>query len=270
MGSLERVDDKSPLRVLIEAFVVSDPDMVEITEKVLYWLRRGANVKIRGAGGETCLHLILRYYNDRSVWKWLQGAPTWIQYCKNRREDAENILIALVNAGADVFACDDEGISVSEFAHDYYRTKLWVKVLKTCGKDPWEVLAKGGVEIIGKGSDDKPESDMESEFDTDEDEGEIGSVGIGNGDGDFKPDVVGDDDDRGAGGEVRGNSDGNSVGEDARENGANMEPYIDIYNDDDMGGSGGLTEDWARDWRAGENDKDMDLEAGIDMTAGWV
>ncbi|ERF71232.1 hypothetical protein EPUS_08150 [Endocarpon pusillum Z07020] len=92
-------------------------------------LRRGSNIHARDDEGKTCLHICIR-----------------LAECENVLEEQE-CLVLLVQNGADVNACDNNGHSISETAytvsnHYYYdldlggyRGDLWDSVLLQCGYD---------------------------------------------------------------------------------------------------------------------------------------
>lgn len=92
-------------------------------------LDRGASVMARNNWGETCLHLALRS----------------IRIPESSLE--KDSVLLLVKAGADVYATDYHGISVSDVANTSdsvdrrkdlgtYRRDLWDEVLTECGFDP--------------------------------------------------------------------------------------------------------------------------------------
>lgn len=92
-------------------------------------LDRGASVTARNNYGETCLHLALE----------------WIRFPVNTSE--KDSILLLVKAGADVYATDYSGISVSDVANistfsdrkrnrGTYRIDLWDEVFTECGYDP--------------------------------------------------------------------------------------------------------------------------------------
>lgn len=139
-------EDDTPLLLLASYF--AEPTGVETFEKIMLLLERGADAKIVNDYGETCLHRILSYkiagyFGNR----WNLRINLCQPLCRRRTEDAEKVLVALVKAGANVYARTNWGESVSERAYCNGHTKLWMKVLKTCGYDPWDVLAKGGLNV---------------------------------------------------------------------------------------------------------------------------
>lgn len=90
-------------------------------------LDHGASVTARNNAGETCLHLAL------------DGILFPVETSE------KDSLLLLVKAGADVYATDYSGISVSDVANirernkGAYRRDLWDEVLTECGYDPTAV-----------------------------------------------------------------------------------------------------------------------------------
>lgn len=89
---------------------------------------RGANLMARDPKGDTCLHLALESVRNP------------------RRVSEKASLLFMVKAGADVYAVNDKGISVSDVAYTFnkrdqyknlgtYRGDLWDEVLTECGYD---------------------------------------------------------------------------------------------------------------------------------------
>jgi hypothetical protein len=105
-------------------------DMIDISDKIALLLCRGADVSRRAEEGSNCLHLAMSY-------------PALVVHSHSQIRqhlELEDILMLLVTAGADVYAIDDFGISVSELAISYGHKKLWETVLKSCGYDIDEVI----------------------------------------------------------------------------------------------------------------------------------
>lgn len=90
-------------------------------------LDHGASVTATNNFGETCLHLAL----------------DWLRFPEKTSE--KDSLLLLVKAGADVYATDYSGISVSDVANKRERIRgaytrdLWNEVLTECGYDPTAV-----------------------------------------------------------------------------------------------------------------------------------
>jgi hypothetical protein len=93
-------------------------------EKINLLLERGADVMIRNKLEMNCLHLIfdsVRISND---------------IISSYEAEMKDTLMCLVTAGADVYACDKFGESVSEAACKGGFEDLWIVVLAECGYDP--------------------------------------------------------------------------------------------------------------------------------------
>lgn len=169
---------QTPLLLLARYFECPTSFTFETTEKIILLLERGADVKVTDNDGRTCLHMILNYGDYRHMLGKAYCIHKWQQYCKKRKADAGKILVALVKAGADVYARNNSRKTVSEIAHCRGRTKLWMKFLKTCGYNPWNVLAKGGLNIgcrtcfplLDTDEDNESCWDTSSDMNTDEDE----------------------------------------------------------------------------------------------------
>lgn len=126
-----------------------NPDFI----KILF--DRGASVMARGNRGESCLHLALQLVR-----------------CPEKSSEKDSLLL-LVKAGADVYATDYSGMSVSYVAinsSDWkrgfnlgaYRRDLWDEVLTECGYDPASV--HGRVQELEEVSDsDERESMIEEQ-----------------------------------------------------------------------------------------------------------
>jgi hypothetical protein len=101
-----------------------------MNEKIYLLLDRGAEVRVRDGYGWNCLHQIfisLRFRND-------VVSPCWVQI--------KDALMCLVTAGADVYACDISGRSVSETACEAACEELWIEVLAECGYDPDPIIQR--------------------------------------------------------------------------------------------------------------------------------
>lgn len=113
-------------------------EMIDISDKIALLLCRGADVSRRDQVGNNCLHLAMDYFP--------LVAPSQVhskgEYARIIRQhlELEDILMLLVTAGADVYAIDDFGISISEVAINRGHQKLWETVLTSCGYDIDEVI----------------------------------------------------------------------------------------------------------------------------------
>ena len=97
-------------------------------EGVKLLLRRGASVHDRDELGNTCLHKCLRLINRSAV--------------KGGVSNMRNAIIYLIQQGADVFAKNNCGLSVSDIAYTIYkdtifdnrfREEIWDCALVSCG-----------------------------------------------------------------------------------------------------------------------------------------
>lgn len=93
-------------------------------------LRRGASVRDRDPGGGTCLHCCLK----------LPASP----FYSLRTRQMRDAIVYLIQQGADVFAEDSQGQSVSDFAYrrdkypwdiDSVKGDIWDCALASCGHD---------------------------------------------------------------------------------------------------------------------------------------
>jgi hypothetical protein len=96
-----------------------------IPDKVALLLTRGADISIRESDGDNFLHIIM-------------ATPATHGVSLHSRE-LKDILMLLVTAGADVYAVNDYGVTVSQYARQNGYTPLWYNVLKTCGYDVKDV-----------------------------------------------------------------------------------------------------------------------------------
>ena len=141
--SLESIDDNLPIEtvpLLLLAYVHSQnfDANYQMPDKVGLLLTRGANVKARSARGKTCLHRVFskHLHHDRDCWC-LDGSLLWRHQCRTK-----DIVILMITAGADVWAVDEYGQSVSDIAISSGQQTLWTEALKYCGIDIKGVLAR--------------------------------------------------------------------------------------------------------------------------------
>jgi hypothetical protein len=102
----------------------------DMNEKIYLLLGRGAEVRVRDEYGRNCLHWIFSSLRIRSI---------DVPFCWVQIKDA---LMCLVTAGADVYACDISGRSVSETACEAACEGLWIEVLAECGYDPDPIIQR--------------------------------------------------------------------------------------------------------------------------------
>ncbi len=63
------------------------------------------------------------------------------EFSRYSREDFKDSLMLLVTAGADVYAIDKFGYSVSDIACSNGHEEIWIEVLAECGYNPEEVFS---------------------------------------------------------------------------------------------------------------------------------
>jgi len=110
----------SPLQCLAYTYRCSCGSHLEM---ISFLLSRGASVTSRDGFGRTCLHLLPDGYKCVTCPASVPGIPA-------------EAFKRFIKAGADVFAKENHGHSVSEFAYRLGYGKLWEEVLVDCGLDP--------------------------------------------------------------------------------------------------------------------------------------
>lgn len=106
----------------------------EIFQKVKLLLSYGAEIGTRDVFNRGCLHALVCYPHNiyaRSL-----------KQFKNFRQTVISILSTLIRMGADIYAVDIRGISVTELAHSYRNGRLWEEALKDCGLEVEHVYVK--------------------------------------------------------------------------------------------------------------------------------
>jgi hypothetical protein len=96
-------------------------------------LTRGADVRQRDADGNNCLHIMMQWDRDRL----LRRHPDAMFY--ETYDDLRDIITLMITAGADIYAINEAGTTVSEVAHAKGHCQVWAEVLETCGYDAEEV-----------------------------------------------------------------------------------------------------------------------------------
>ncbi|KAF8250895.1 ankyrin [Wilcoxina mikolae CBS 423.85] len=144
-------------------------DMAMETETVALLISHGASVEARDASGRTCLHIAL------GTNKYDQRRPSVTQCLRE-------VLTILLEAGADVFAECDQGISVSYVAYWANRGKMWEEVLTACGHDASEVCGGDYHHYSRREKRFNPElqgfPDLDDETDSGDEDTETGGVSL--------------------------------------------------------------------------------------------
>jgi hypothetical protein len=125
----------SPLFGLATIHGRGHADDFETSDKIALLLVRGADVSQRDAGGNNCLHIVMHWNRDRLLhYGRAMVSETY--------DELRDILTLMITAGADIYAINEEGATVSEVAHAGGHWQIWAEVLETCGYDP-AMVAQG-------------------------------------------------------------------------------------------------------------------------------
>lgn len=109
----------------------------EIPDKVAFVLAREADVNLRDSSGNNCLHRVLNYTSKARE---KSNDPEY-------QAELRDILTLMITAGADVYAVNDDGKTVSDIAHgEFAPFQIWADVLETCGYDVDEVSQGDGAD----------------------------------------------------------------------------------------------------------------------------
>jgi ankyrin repeat protein len=117
-------------------------ESVDIVEKAILLLKRGANISYPDFDGSTVLHTIIgcvRYhqYGSKRQARSFGRIRQWVRSFHEPKE----FLMASIAAGANVYAINGEGLTPSMYARLFGREKEWVEALRSTGFDPEEVVA---------------------------------------------------------------------------------------------------------------------------------
>jgi hypothetical protein len=123
----------SPLLQIVKDYGLFTWDNIDIPDKTALLLARGADVSQRDAEGNNCLHLVMCWFRD----------PPQLYIDSDRFSDPydglRDLLTLMITAGADIYAINEAGTTVSEVAHAEGHWQIWAEVLETCGFDVEEV-----------------------------------------------------------------------------------------------------------------------------------
>ena len=125
--------------LLTLAYMHSSPCVeCQTPDKIALLLARGADVNARDTLGNTCLHAVMDY----------DPLPDCVGKSRlERKDDLRDILMLMITAGADVYAINDNGETVSAIAHLRGHFKMWSEVLEACGYDVYKVYAGEEISI---------------------------------------------------------------------------------------------------------------------------
>jgi hypothetical protein len=125
-------DHGAPLLLLASYFPIRPRKIFGTIPKIMFLLKRGADIQTQGEDGWNCLHFIL---SQHRLWKRLE-----IRNEVYNDQEFHFILMAFVTAGVDVKAVDHYGFTPSDYAYAHGHEDVWIQVLAECGYDPWEVF----------------------------------------------------------------------------------------------------------------------------------
>ena len=149
----------SPLLHLAEIHGCGAMKDFEVPDKIALLLARGADVSQRDSEGNSCLHIAM---------KW---APRVRLNTFQPQNELRDILTLMITAGADIYAINEGGTTVSQVAHAEGHYQILVEVLETCGYDADKVSQKYELRDADHGwssaietSGDKPPAEWSSKL----------------------------------------------------------------------------------------------------------
>ena len=130
--------ENNPLLLLAHLHTGNYAYSYQVSWEIALLLSRGANVNARNSRRQTCLHMVFSgrpHIRDSS-------------YLRKYLLQKKDILILYICAGADVYAVDEHGDSVSDVASNSEQKKVWIAALKYCGIDINDVTARPSSEKV--------------------------------------------------------------------------------------------------------------------------
>ena len=122
----------TPLMILADLHSSGYATQYNVPDKVALLLRRGANPNTRNACGNTCLHVLLSYDHQECL-------RTGCLSSEEREICLKDVLMLMITAGADAYAVNDDGDSVTDIAFNFDHQDVWYESLIDCGYNPDEV-----------------------------------------------------------------------------------------------------------------------------------
>jgi ankyrin repeat protein len=119
--------------ILILARSISNRD--DVADKFALLIERGAHPNVRDNEGDSCLHIIMSYNH--------------LPERRSAEKELPDILMILVTGGADVFATNHHGDTVSHAALRSGYTYIWKQVLEDCGYNAEAVLSYSPIWTAG-------------------------------------------------------------------------------------------------------------------------
>lgn len=128
---LDRVDGSITLLLLLaNLYRLFYLENLHLHEKIFLFLQHGAEVHARSPDGLNCLHWVLTFTSDLTKEK----------FRVYQEQELKDVLMCMVTSGVNVFASDNNGMTVSQVACGSGHEELWREVLSECGYDPDEVF----------------------------------------------------------------------------------------------------------------------------------
>lgn len=112
-----------------------DSTMLDIVEKAILLIKRGADIRVHNNCGDTALHIFLKSYIVRLTTLWRRSAyhRTWCEL--------QQILEVFITAGADIYTPNTYGETPTILASKSGLTEIWINALEYCGVDSEAVIA---------------------------------------------------------------------------------------------------------------------------------
>jgi hypothetical protein len=128
-----------PLIILADFCGYTHPEVLQIVDKAILFLKRKADIACRDYNGYTVLHTLLKCLRHHEQSRQLPEDGFYLSLTEPKQ-----LLMVFITAGADVCATNDRGKTPSMIARDYGREDEWTEALTLCGYDPEEVFAQSG------------------------------------------------------------------------------------------------------------------------------
>ncbi|CZR63154.1 uncharacterized protein PAC_13051 [Phialocephala subalpina] len=133
----------TPLTFLAIACGYNVSDTMDVLDKAILLLKRGADISCRDGNGDTVLHTLLK--SERWHERVSKTEPCKfcfvIEQLRRSMKEPPELLKAFISAGADVYATNNEGQTPTALAWIYGRDEEWTEALDFCGYDLEQVFA---------------------------------------------------------------------------------------------------------------------------------
>jgi len=114
---------------------------VDIADKAILLLNRGAEISCQDSYGDTVLHIVLkcrRFYERTTLFNERRTYNEWSYIISTKAP--KDLLLVFITAGADIYAMNNDRVSPSMVAEMYGREDEWAEALEFCGIDSTEVI----------------------------------------------------------------------------------------------------------------------------------